>query len=626
MLKRWHLSNFKSFQSLPSLDFAYVNVLAGANSSGKSSIIQSILLLKQTLQYGSTNRPITLNGPLLRLGGFDDVRNFESPSEDLKVGFDFEFNELRAQGSGRSQWLRSFTRRAVRGDLETPQTLSVNLSYGEKKEGKKIPEIRGAKSLTPELNETSLSIKRISRDKEIIEDYYINFKRKTSEQGDDEEFYYILKYDVELDKHTQAEILSEKPNANIEGGTITYFMPHYVAVRFNAAEQRARDLVDSLCDQTDTILPSPDLTDELVSYRVIEFINEWLRHQKGSEPSPQIVAPATELEVREQILPYVARTNRLLGGLFGDTDDQNQNHAAQVAALREGLLQIILRETEPEYEMHLEHPRAGTDSLEFVSEYFKSGVRYLGPLRDNPRPVYQLEALESTTDVGYRGEHTAAVLDINSTRSVTYHKPPVEGLRDDYLDVSRPKRATLHDAVVDWLTYLGVAEEVVTTDAGVFGNLLQVSTDETGKLHDLTNVGVGVSQVLPIVVTSLLAQKGSLLIFEQPELHLHPKVQARLADFFLSLALDGKQTLLETHSEYLVDRFRLRIALSSKDEVRPLINILFTQKTDSRSTLTPVEINEFGSIVNWPRDFFEQSQHEVSRIIQAASRKRKSKK
>ena len=119
-----------------------------------------------------------------------------------------------------------------------------------------------------------------------------------------------------------------------------------------------------------------------------------------------------------------------------------------------------------------------------------------------------------------------------------------------------------------------------------------------------------------------MAPPGSFLIFEQPELHLHPRVQARLADFFLALALDGKQTILETHSEYLVDRFRLRIALSSSDSVRPLINILFSEKSAGQSTLTPLEISEFGSIANWPKNFFDQSQRDVGRIVKAASEKR----
>jgi predicted ATPase len=264
-------------------------------------------------------------------------------------------------------------------------------------------------------------------------------------------------------------------------------------------------------------------------------------------------------------------------------------------------------------------------SSEFLRRFFQEGVRYLGPLRDSPRPVYQPEALESETDVGYRGEHTAAVLDINRRRQVFYRRPPVENLEDDYANVAAQHNAQLHEAVVEWLVYLGVADDVVTTDAGVYGNRLQVSTDNQGHLHDLTNVGVGVSQVLPIVVMALLAPKGSLLIFEQPELHLHPKVQARLADLFLALALDGKQMILETHSEYLIDRFRLRVALSDTDSVRPLVNILFSEKANGQTDLTSIDLNEYGGVLKWPKDFFEQSQKDVSRILRATAKRRKNK-
>jgi predicted ATPase len=75
MLKRWSIENFKSFRDKTDVELAPINVFAGANSSGKSTIIQSILLLKQTLQYAPANRAIALNGPILKLGTFEDVKN-----------------------------------------------------------------------------------------------------------------------------------------------------------------------------------------------------------------------------------------------------------------------------------------------------------------------------------------------------------------------------------------------------------------------------------------------------------------------------------------------------------------------------------------------------------------------
>src|SRR5262249_48960195 len=146
------------------------------------------------------------------------------------------------------------------------------------------------------------------------------------------------------------------------------------------------------------------------------------------------------------------------------------------------------------------------------------------------------------------------------------------------------------------------------------------------KYHDLTNVGVGVSQVLPIVLMALLSEPGSLLIFEQPELHLHPRVQTRLADFFISIALSGKQCLLETHSEYLIHRLRRRIAEAPGDELTELSRLYFVERENGLTSCRPVDITRYGAILDWPLDFFDQAQVESERILTAASAKRVSEK
>ena len=74
--------------------------------------------------------------------------------------------------------------------------------------------------------------------------------------------------------------------------------------------------------------------------------------------------------------------------------------------------------------------------------------------------------------------------------------------------------------MTDWLIYLGVAESVVTIDKGKLGHELKVVPPGLSQPHDLTHVGVGVSQVLPILVMCLLADPDTTLVFEQPELHL----------------------------------------------------------------------------------------------------------
>lgn len=92
MLKSWSIENFKSFQGKTTVELGYLTVLCGANSSGKSSIIQSILLAKQTISGTSRERALALNGALLKLGRFEDVCHFAA--ENKFFGFSGEFDTI----------------------------------------------------------------------------------------------------------------------------------------------------------------------------------------------------------------------------------------------------------------------------------------------------------------------------------------------------------------------------------------------------------------------------------------------------------------------------------------------------------------------------------------------------
>ena len=254
--------------------------------------------------------------------------------------------------------------------------------------------------------------------------------------------------------------------------------------------------------------------------------------------------------------------------------------------------------------------------------FFSNSVKYLGPLRDEPKPLYPLAAHADPTDIGLRGEMTAAVLNLHRERLIRYI--PSTAFGKTPFDPN-PVPRSLEAAVTDWLKYLGVAETAHSVDKGKLGHELKVSLSEGGPDHDLTHVGVGVSQVLPILVMSLLADRDTTLIFEQPELHLHPKVQTRLADFFLSIVLLGRQCLIETHSEYLINRLRYRAAAEEKsNRVTNNLKMYFVEKKDGASNFREVQVNEYGAILDWPDGFFDQSQFESESILRAAAAKRKS--
>ena len=108
---------------------------------------------------------------------------------------------------------------------------------------------------------------------------------------------------------------------------------------------------------------------------------------------------------------------------------------------------------------------------------------------------------------------------------------------------------------------------------------------------NLADVGFGVSQVVPIVIASLL-DHSETLILEQPEIHLHPKMQMKLADFILSMAISGKTFIIETHSEHIINRFVRRIVEDENGILNSLIGINFIKNTEKGSKIEKVKITE----------------------------------
>ncbi|GHT69858.1 hypothetical protein FACS1894110_20160 [Spirochaetia bacterium] len=255
-----------------------------------------------------------------------------------------------------------------------------------------------------------------------------------------------------------------------------------------------------------------------------------------------------------------------------------------------------------------------------------ANFRYLGPLREEPKFAYINKYIEDPKDVGIKGENTAAVLSIGGYIPVKYI--PSACFKSPEIKIETIE-TRLIKAVDDWIKYIGVAYSVKSKNQGKQGYDLKIRMKENGPKFDLTNVGVGVSQVLPIVVMCLLAPDDAIIIIEQPELHLHPSVQTRLADFFLSIALTNKQCIIETHSEYIIDRIRFRIASSPitndgnrNKSIQNITKLYFVEKLNDTTKFRPIEINEFAVMSDYPDGFFDESQKVTRDILSAVSKRR----
>jgi len=130
---------------------------------------------------------------------------------------------------------------------------------------------------------------------------------------------------------------------------------------------------------------------------------------------------------------------------------------------------------------------------------------------------------------------------------------------------------------------------------------------------NLVDVGYGVSQALPIVVDIIRAEKGSTLLIQQPEVHLHPRAQAALGSLLIELAVaEKKRFIVETHSDYLIDRVRMDIRDSDKLSPKDVQLLYFDRQDGGNADIHALELDKQGNITNAPagyRDFFLREEH-----------------
>jgi predicted ATPase len=246
----------------------------------------------------------------------------------------------------------------------------------------------------------------------------------------------------------------------------------------------------------------------------------------------------------------------------------------------------------------------------FEFEEFFERVFYLGPLREYPSRLY-IWAGETPQSVGNRGERAVAAL--LSSRN----QGPTIDMGEDQL------KRTVEEHVAHWLKELGLIYSFKVQPIAPNRKEYEVRIQRTAESASvfLTDVGFGVSQILPVLVLLFYVPEGSTVILEQPEIHLHPAVQAGLADVFIDAIKRRKlQIILESHSEHLLQRLQRRMAeeVIAPDDIK----LYFTSIEAGKSKLTPLQLDEYGNINNWPEGFFGDTMGEAAAMMKAEMERR----
>jgi predicted ATPase len=175
-----------------------------------------------------------------------------------------------------------------------------------------------------------------------------------------------------------------------------------------------------------------------------------------------------------------------------------------------------------------------------------------------------------------------------------------------------------YEELIEAITKIGLFHSIQANKMKGGRFELNVQVNENSELASLTDVGFGISQFLPIIVADLQMEKDSCLAISQPEIHLHPKIQATLGDYFCKQVNNtDKQYIVETHSEYLINRMRLLIV---KGELKPEDVKLYYMENDGIKTTTyAIELTTDGQIKNAPQGFFDTYEMDVMDIALYAS-------
>ncbi len=235
---------------------------------------------------------------------------------------------------------------------------------------------------------------------------------------------------------------------------------------------------------------------------------------------------------------------------------------------------------------------AAFDSLNSPIIQIFSNIQHIAGLRNSPQRYYSLS--NARTYVGKNGENTATLL---------------------YKQEKNIK------VINTWFKLLEIPYEISVSpiNDNLAGSLLIIKLLDLRNKTELTpsDVGLGVSQVLPLLVQGLADSSRSKSNFtptrircvEQPELHLHPKLQANLADFFIDTTKknNGLRWILETHSEALILRLQKRIREGKLKPEEVSINYVNSVK-GGYSVLRELRIDNEGDFIDeWPDGFFEES-------------------
>ncbi len=579
VLKGIELENFKSYANKQYIQFSDLSVLLGANSSGKSTALQALLMLKQTMECNSPDEELLLSGKYVALGDYDDVI-----SDSVTGSFSLAVTLKQTEKS--ENMLDEDNFKICWNFIRDVDSASAILNY-----------------IDVYFENMHLSLKRVSKG---LFDLYINDERIVFSVNIHNLLLsnYVVHYDTKLNSKA-SELINVLSQTLISQKTTTVAMDEPVGI--NAIREFYIRLLDRLQEkEIDKISLTEDTYN--LALRVEKLIDEFVNLELPMYGSANRIIPK-DLRIRILELSF-ANLNSLeqLVNILTVYESYISNYKCSIPAtsqlqgsyhLKGNPFWLLDRDDEKRNNLtQLKY------ALDFYNIFYKdiiSKIFFVGPIRETPKGLYNIGFETVPKYVGPTGSYFASVLLHENKKEKIYILP------------SGKEKCTLSDALAEWMIHLNVASAVDVDRKNSFGFSVSIENMDHIK-SDIMNVGIGTSQVLPVLISVLLSEPHEILIFEQPELHLHPYSQSRLADMFVEFCKQGRKIILETHSEYFLLRLRYHIVKNNYSKESAAIN--FFHNT-GRTKVWTTNISGLGNI-EYPEDFRDETQELLDSILEAA--------
>ncbi|TNF16503.1 MAG: DUF3696 domain-containing protein [Rhodobacteraceae bacterium] len=241
---------------------------------------------------------------------------------------------------------------------------------------------------------------------------------------------------------------------------------------------------------------------------------------------------------------------------------------------------------------------------------------YLNAERFGPRKALPVDDRHGRLfNLGKHGEH---VLD-----ALLHHRDLITLSDDDPRHAASAAGDRLRDQIEAWLDEISPGVQLVIADVPRADMAVgSFSFGQEGALRSpeyrATNVGFGLSYILPVLAALLAAPRDGLVLIENPEAHLHPRGQTKMGELCARAAAAGVQVIIETHSDHVLDGARLAV----RDNILSHENVLFhyLQQADGRAVRSSPEIDAEGRLSEWPEGFFDQHRMNAARLARPRRR------